>query len=44
MSVKFDNYCKLNNIITINMSAHSSHLLQSLDVEIFLFLKVVYGY
>ena len=44
MSVKFDDYCKFNNIITINMPAHSSHLLQSLDVGIFLSLKATYGH
>ena len=44
MSVKFDNYYKLNNIITVSMSAHSSHLLQPLDIKIFLFLKAVYSH
>ena len=44
MSVEFDDYCKLNNIIIISMSAHLSHLLQLLDVGIFSFLKAAYGH
>ena len=44
MFIKFDDYCKLNNIIIVNMPVYSSHLLQLLGVGIFLFLKVVYGY
>ena len=44
MSVEFDDYYKFNNIITVNMSVYLSHLLQSLDVEIFLFLKTAYGH
>ena len=44
MSVEFDNYCKFNNIIIVNMPAYSSHLLQLLNVGIFLFLKTVYSY
>ena len=44
MSVEFNNYYKLNNIITISMPAHLSHLLQLLDVGIFLSLKAAYGH
>ena len=44
MSVKFNNYCKLNNIIIVSMPAHLSHLLQPLNVGIFLSLKTVYGH
>ena len=44
MSVKFDDYCKFNNIIIVSMSAYLSHLLQLLDIRIFSFLKAVYGH
>ena len=44
MSVEFDDYCKLNNIIIVSMSAHLSYLLQPLDIRIFSPLKIVYGY
>ena len=44
ISIEFNNYCKFNNIITITIPAHSSHLLQLLDIELFLFLKITYGY
>ena len=44
ISVEFDDYCKFNNIIIINIPAHSSHLLQLLDVGIFLFLKATYNH
>ena len=44
ISIKFNNYCKLNNIITINMPTHSSYLLQPLDVGIFSPLKAAYGH
>ena len=44
MSIEFDDYCKFNNIIIISISAHSSHLLQPLDVGIFSSLKTVYGH
>ena len=44
MSIEFDDYCKFNNIITVNMPAHSSHLLQLLDIKIFSFLKAAYNY
>ena len=44
ISIKFDDYYKLNNIITISMSTHSSHLLQPLDVRIFSPLKTAYDH
>ena len=44
MSIKFDDYCKFNNIIIVSMSAYLSYLLQLLDVGIFLFLKAVYNH
>ena len=44
MSIEFDNYCKLNNIVIVNMPAYSSHLLQLLNIGIFLFLKAVYNH
>ena len=40
---KFNEYCKFNNIIFINMFAHSFHLLQSLNVGLYSFLKFAYG-
>ena len=43
ISAKFNEYCKLNNIIIINMSTHSFHLLQPLNVELYLSLKFAYG-
>lgn len=42
-SAKFEDYCKENNIITLCMPAHSSHLLQPLDVGCFSVLKRLYG-
>jgi hypothetical protein len=39
---EFDQYCKENNIVLLCMPAHSSHLLQPLDVGIFSPLKRVY--
>ena len=42
--IEFNNYCKFNNIIIINISAHLSHLLQLLDIGIFSFLKAVYDH
>ena len=42
-SDKFEQYCKENKIITLCMPAHSSHLLQPLDVGCFGPLKTVYG-
>ena len=41
---EFNEYYKFNNIITINMFAYSSHLLQSLNVELYSFLKFKYGH
>ena len=42
-SVDFEGYCKKNNIVTLCMPAHSSHLLQPLDVGCFSPLKRSYG-
>lgn len=42
-SVEFEIYCKDNNIITLCMPPHSSHLLQPLDVGCFGPLKQAYG-
>ena len=42
-SVEFEEYCKENNIITLCMPAHASHLLQPLDVGCFSPLKRAYG-
>lgn len=42
-STDFELYCKENNIITLCMPAHSSHLLQPLDVGCFGPLKMAYG-
>ena len=44
MSIKFNNYYKLNNIITVSMPTHSSHLLQLLNIGIFSSLKATYGH
>jgi hypothetical protein len=43
MSTEFDQFCKERNIVTISMPAHSSHLLQPLDVGCFSPLKRAYG-
>ena len=43
ISTKFDEYYKLNNVITINILAHSFHLLQPLNVGLYLPLKFIYG-
>ena len=43
-SIKFNNYCKFNNIIIITMSAYLFHLLQPLDIKLFSFLKIIYNY
>jgi hypothetical protein len=43
LTPKFDEICMANNIITICMPAHSSHLLQPLDVGCFGILKHFYG-
>jgi hypothetical protein len=42
-SVDFQNYCKENKIIALCMPAHSSHLLQPLDVACFSPLKHSYS-
>jgi hypothetical protein len=42
-SADFEHYCKENDIITLCMPAHSSHLLQPLDVGCFGPLKRAYG-
>src|SRR6478752_6051349 len=42
-STDFEIYCEENNIITLCMPAHSSHLLQPLDVGCFGLLKKAYG-
>ena len=39
----FEEYCRTNNILTLCMPAHSSHLLQPLDVGCFGPLKKAYG-
>lgn len=43
LTPKFDQVCKENNIIPICMPAHSSHLLQPLDIGCFAPLKRAYG-
>ena len=40
---EFDLYCRQNNIAVVCMPAHSSHLLQPLDVGCFSVLKRAYG-
>ena len=40
---KFNEYCKFNNIIIINMFAYLFHLLQSLNITLYLFLKSAYN-
>ena len=42
-SLEFTTYCKENNIVILCMPAHSSHLLQPLDVGVFSPLKKAYG-
>ena len=42
-SDEFEEYCKEHNIITLCMPAHSSHILQPLDVGCFSPLKKAYG-
>jgi hypothetical protein len=42
-STDFETYCEENNIITLCMPPHSSHLLQPLDVGCFGPLKKAYG-
>jgi hypothetical protein len=41
---EFDQYCTENNIITLCMPPHTSHLLQLLDVSCFSPLKHAYGH
>jgi hypothetical protein len=41
---EFDQYCIENKIITLRMPAHTSHLLQPLDVSCFSPLKRAYGH
>jgi hypothetical protein len=43
ISVELQQYCQDNNIITLCMPPHSSHLLQPLDVGCFSPLKASYG-
>jgi hypothetical protein len=43
MTLEFENYCKENKILTLCMPAHTSHLLQPLDVGCFGPLKKAYG-
>ena len=43
LSLDFHQYCKANQIISLCMPAHSSHLLQPLDVGCFGPLKQAYG-
>jgi hypothetical protein len=43
LTSEFDHICKKNRIISLCMSAHSSHLLQPLDVSVFAVLKRAYG-
>lgn len=40
---EFDQYCTANSIVVVQMPAHSSHLLQPLDVGCFSPLKTIYG-
>ena len=42
-TIEFHKFCKENNIFTLCMPAHSSHLLQPLDVGCFAPLKKAYG-
>ena len=42
-SDEFEEYCKENNIITLCMPPHSSHILQPLDIGCFSPLKKAYG-
>jgi hypothetical protein len=43
ISAEFDQYCKDNNIISVSMPLHSSHLVQPLDVALYSPLKRAYG-
>lgn len=42
-SIEFEDYCKINNIITLCLPPHSSHITQPLDVGVFGPLKKAYG-
>jgi DDE superfamily endonuclease len=42
-SLQFQDFCKENNIVTLCMPSHASHLLQPLDVGCFAPLKRAYG-
>ena len=44
MSTKFNNYYKLNKIVTVSMFTHSSYLLQPLDVKLYSPLKPAYNH
>ena len=44
LSAEFDKYYKDNNIVTVSMPAHLSHILQLLDVALYSLLKRAYGY
>jgi hypothetical protein len=43
LTINFNKICEQNNIIPICMPAHSSHLLQPLDIGCFAVLKRLYG-
>jgi len=43
LTPEFDHACQKSNIITYYLPAHSSHLLQPLDVGVFSVLKRLYG-
>jgi hypothetical protein len=43
VNAEFEDYCKENNIITICLPSHSSHLTQPLDVGCYSVLKKMYG-
>ena len=42
LTPRFDEVCKINNIIVCCMPVHSSYILQPLDVGVFLVLKRLY--
>ena len=44
MFIKFNNYCKFNKIVIVNMFIYSFHLLQPLNVGLYSFLKLVYNH
>jgi hypothetical protein len=43
LTLEFENYCNENKILTLCMPAHTSHLLQPLDMGCFSPLKKAYG-